>query len=330
VSDLEFLRKSYKTSDCTLAVESLKQLTTVPMYNDRTYEQMAASEPLGGNIPLYEKSKMPKPWDGIETPDLQSRRSKGEVWDYLWVTDLQERARRREIHDRIWKLSREAIAKQNVVSNIAAIAEYLNDSAMSDLATQALGEIGDPSAAQYLIPWVQKDIDAMSLDERYQSQHHLASWAPQALGSLDYTREPALYKKVESLFLAFSEVQKIAKYDVTTFLGIGLGLIGSTEIHNRIMRHETIPGLDPVRAIATWKDRAFIPWLYEAALTDEKEAEFGRNTKALGLFLTDIFSYGYNRSEMFANITKHILESHYRVNGDVLIALIKLRPEKCQ
>ena len=94
---------------------------------------------------------------------------------------------------------------------------------------------------------------------------------------------------------------------MTCFLGPGLAFLGSTQVRNRVMQHDDIPGLDPVRAIATWKDRAFIPWLYESALNDAKEAQFGRNTKVLGLFLREIFSYGYNRSEMFANITMRIL-----------------------
>lgn len=313
--DYETKIKNYRKEHCEAAVATLKPAVTRPMYNRSTYEEMAVRTPLGDNLPLYSRSALPKPWD------------------YAWVPDLTERARRKKIHEEIWKRSQEARASIQPIANVRAITEYLEDKEMSDTATQALGYIGHPSAAEPLMALIRKDIEVVGTDEHYQEYvHHNEFWAPQALGSLDYSRSAALYRKAEATLFELLEAQSKVKFGISGTLDDGFILLKSTRVLNRIRA-----GLESgngnmwtiARQVATIKDFWFLMPVYQAAIKTRDERDFAALIKAMAAIRGAFAHRGINQSMVFADLVNHAATLNI-VNGDVLIGLVHLRPTKCE
>lgn len=305
-------RKTYRVEECNAAKALLRPLVTRVMYNGKTYEEMAKNSPVC-DLPLFEKSKLHKPWD------------------YGWVKDPMEQVRRAQIHRIIWDRSREALRNANVVRNVRTIIAYLSDPEMSGTATQALGEIGHPSAAEALMALVQKDIDVVGTDEHYQEfVHKNEFWAPQALGSLDYSRDATLYKKVEAKLFELMEAQRKVRFSITPTLDDGLTFLRSTSYRNLLKANLERGGVwQTARAIATiGDDYSFLVPVYVTATRADDERDFSALVKVIGKLKPAFAHRGVSQSMVFTDL---VVASRTLIqNGDTLIGLIHLRPEKCE
>lgn len=307
-------KRTYKKEECEAARATFDPIVSRPAWRDGTsYRDVAKRSAPGGNIPLLEKSKL------------------SEVWDYKWVKDEDERDRRRRIHQDIWDRTREAKRNRNIAGNIAEIVKYLDDAEMSGTATQALGEIGHPSAAEPLMALIQNDIDVVGTDDHYQEfVHKTAFWAPQALGSLDYSRAPNLYKKAEAKLFELQDAQTKVRFSITTMLDDGLVDLRSSRFVNQL-KVRVIRGnvWQACRAIATIKDDyTFLMPLYTAAMVSDNERDFSAILKAMSILKSAFPHRGINQSLVWTDlVNKH---QSFIQNGDVLISLVQLQPEKCE
>ncbi len=306
--------KLYTVQQCEEAKALLAPLVTRPMYNGKTYEEMAV-HPAVSELPLFERAKMPAPYD------------------YKWVADLEERARRLKLHEFIWTASRSAMKHQDRLRNVQSILPYLSDPEMAGVATQALGEIGDTAAADALMALIQKDIDVVGTDAHYQEKVHKSQmWAPLSLGSLDYSTDPMAYLRAEAKLLELRSIQPKLKYGGATLLHDGLTFLRPSS-YLAILKSNLLNGHDTwqtARAVATiGNDYSFLLPAYVAAVNAMDERSFSAALKMIEYLRPGFPAKGLSQSLYFTDFV-NAARKHSIVNGDTLIALIHLRPTKCE
>lgn len=303
--------------DCKAAADQTEEWLTSPRWRDgSSYADVARrTDPDKDRIPQFERA--------VTHP----------LWDYAWVPNLQERARRRDIHQRIWNFVQAAKRPGADKEELARqVVPYVRDAEMVDTATLALGEIGHPSSAEVLIAEIQKDIDVVGTDEHYQEfVHKYAAWVPMALGSLDYSREPRLYLRVEETLFKLREAQTKVRFSIGLTLYDGLTALKSSRFRD-LLRAELRDQKNiwqTARAISTLNEWQFIEPLYQAATNARDERDFMALVRTLAQMRGFYGQRGIDAYAIFAGLAKSLAEKRFLLNGDVAIALAHIKPTDC-
>lgn len=220
-----------------------------------------------------------------------------------------------ERHNRIWSLSRQAIAGKNVEANVTEIMKYLDEDSDADdksvlvelgenltyvknasgggfydVVDQALGEIRSPLAARKLMSGITRDINkAKQVPSEKRVKHHF--WAPEALGSLDYSKDEPLRVEVETFLINLTD-QYYSKDSVLSYNGLealAQPAFNTPRVREYIANHKLARDWDMWRVYLTWNDPAMVPDILKRLHDSTMEEHLFSHGLSLLLYFKDRF-----------------------------------------